>query len=116
MNHQQLDCLQKLVVEQSSSSRGDSIKGMTYYYRAPSIQEMYPDKQQAAALYFTGFSAKFINLSPNAILLFWDGLSADTKSLVGESKLKQLYNNLSCSNPWLIPCMLYLQFLPLNPS
>lgn len=38
----------------------------------------------SATLSFTGFAAKFINLSPKPILLYWDGNGDGVRSLVGE--------------------------------
>lgn len=66
------------------------IKGTTYYYKTPSIQEIYntydDPKLQPAVRAFTGFAAKFINLSPQPLLLFWDGKggTADAARLVAE--------------------------------
>jgi hypothetical protein len=81
-------------------------KGTTYYYKDPSMEEIYPEflanneitttntggemtrqrKLQQPPLVFTGFAAKFVNLSPVAVLLHWDGKggNVDAKKLVGE--------------------------------
>jgi prolyl 4-hydroxylase len=71
-NHQiqisDLDCAR----EQSLNSH--FIKGFTTVYNTPSIQQITRDPEsQVVALSFTGFAAKFINLSPKPKLLFWAG-------------------------------------------
>jgi len=77
------------------------IKGITYYYKAPSIESMYRDhiqqhetasvkqkapEMEAVQVSFPGFAAKFVNLSPKPILLHWDGRAGapETRRLVGE--------------------------------
>lgn len=92
------------------------LKGYTYYFQDPSMEDIYPElaattstggrsashaknglaaipaskerkrKLQQPPLSFTGFAAKFINLSPKAVLLFWDGKGGhdDSKRLVAE--------------------------------
>ncbi|GKY99001.1 hypothetical protein MPSEU_000855800 [Mayamaea pseudoterrestris] len=75
------------------------LKGHARYYQSPTLESMYLDhgatstslsfvnhkrqaKLQPAHLTFTGFAAKFFNISPQPLLLFWDG-SVERK-LVGE--------------------------------
>ncbi len=66
------------------------LKGITYYYKTPSIQEIYNShddpKLESAVVTFTGFAAKFVNLSPQPLLLFWDGKGGreDSARLVAE--------------------------------
>jgi prolyl 4-hydroxylase len=63
-----LDCAR----EQSLTSH--FIKGFTTIYNTPSIQQITRNSEsQPVALSFTGFAAKFINLSPKPKLLFWAG-------------------------------------------
>ena len=70
--------------------------------QTPTLEQIYPDlvssknskavatdrqrKLQQPPLEFTGFAAKFVNLSPDPVLLHWDGKggSADQNRLVGE--------------------------------
>lgn len=82
-HHEEYDCLR----QQQESSPKNYIKGVTMYYKSPDIASMYPhDTERAlersvkkkavsiqpAHLTFTGFAAKFINLSPQTVLLHWD--------------------------------------------
>lgn len=100
-------CLRQL----EATTQKSYIKGKTYFYQPPSFLEMFPEvaknheqqKQQLskdkdeqsvkrqrppkpATLTFTGFAAKFINLSPHPVLLHWDGKGGHKNSarLVGE--------------------------------
>ena len=82
-------------------------KGTTYYYKTPTMEQMYPQiveegtivvggvaasatsrkrRLQQPPLTFTGFAAKFVNLSPKPVLLYWDGKGGhdEAKKLVGE--------------------------------
>ena len=100
----QIRCLLQL---KEDSPQG-FIKGVTYFYKRPSIDTMYrslPDHHQPevatndmsprtkdsariteTVLTFTGFAAKFVNLGPTPILLYWDGRGGDDRNrrLVGE--------------------------------
>jgi prolyl 4-hydroxylase len=93
---------QCLVGQQRHNSPHQKFKGITYYYKNPTLQEIYPElaaqggaddskmsrqrKLQQPPLVFTGFAAKFVNMSPKPVLLFWDGKGgrADANKLVGE--------------------------------
>jgi prolyl 4-hydroxylase len=89
----QIACLQ-----QQMDAAARTYKGVTRYYPSPSIESMYPDvmqtkelsilkketKLQASYLSFSGFGAKFFNLSPDPVLLFWDGKGELDRRLVGE--------------------------------
>eukprot|EP00980_Cylindrotheca_fusiformis_P007358 scaffold1525_cov142-Cylindrotheca_fusiformis.AAC.158 len=97
-------CLQEQ--QRKASSSAIKFKGTSYYYKTPSLGEIYPDlannqevgstnaagpksrqrKLQQPPLDFTGFAAKFVNLSPNTVLLHWDGKGGvdENKRLVGE--------------------------------
>jgi prolyl 4-hydroxylase len=86
-------------------------KGTTYYFKNPSMEEIYPElastalatttptssksidpakerqrRLQQPPLTFTGFAAKFVNMSPKPVLLYWDGKGGreESKRLVGE--------------------------------
>lgn len=75
VNHVDLDCAR----EQTSSSH--FIKGFTSVYKTPSIQHITRDSNsQAASLSFSGFAAKFINLSDKPKLLFWAGRGGHAKA------------------------------------
>ena len=101
-------CLRQL--EQSASDANKAhVTGWTYFYQPPSYSEMFPHVAQEtaalqlpsdsrataknkrkrqpkpASLTFTGFAAKFINLSPYPVLLHWDGKGghANAAKLVG---------------------------------
>ncbi len=102
--HDQLRCLLQL----KEDSPQDFIKGVTYFHKKPSIDTMYrslPEHHQPEAatnnvsprtknsaritetvLTFTGFAAKFVNMGPTPILLYWDGRGGDDRNrrLVGE--------------------------------
>lgn len=84
------------------------LKGYTYYFQNPTLEEIYPElasgithssdivtktnkdlvtsskerkrKLQQPPLSFTGFAAKFVNLSPKPVLLYWDGKGGHEKS------------------------------------
>jgi prolyl 4-hydroxylase len=87
-----LGCIDRLVEETTQSY----IKGFSYYYKTPSFESMYEgnsnrggvlsaaSRPHPAHLTFTGFAAKFFNLSPKPVLLFWDGRSEEQRKLVGE--------------------------------
>jgi prolyl 4-hydroxylase len=93
-NNPEVMCL----MDQASSQA--RVRGTTYYYKSPTFEDMYPDEQPSTQLTmkplkrkltqphlaFTGFAAKFINLSPKPVLLHWDGKGGhdDARRLVGE--------------------------------
>ncbi|KAG7366979.1 2-oxyglutarate/Fe(II) oxygenase [Nitzschia inconspicua] len=92
------------------------LKGHTYYFTDPTMEDIYPElaaassigslngggvaktkvlavssrerkrKLQQPPLTFTGFAAKFVNLSSKTVLLFWDGKGGhdSSKRLVAE--------------------------------
>ena len=75
VQHAELDCAR----EQTSTSQ--FIQGFTSVYKTPSIQHLMRDPDsQAASLSFTGFAAKFINLSDKPKLLFWAGRGGHAKA------------------------------------
>jgi len=81
--HADIDCMERQAQETSKTF----IKGATQYAVEPSIASLYPgetEKVQAAHLTFTGFGAKFVNLSPKPVLLFWDGRNHENRRLLGE--------------------------------
>ena len=102
--HPQIQCMQQL----KENSPQTFIRGLTFYAKEPTIESIYPDhlsttttphnteknsvmkkkpkKLEAAHLSFTGFAAKFVNLSPKPIHLYWDGKGGHRSSrrLVGE--------------------------------
>jgi len=97
-HHPEIDCMNEL--SQTSSSKS-FIKGVTYFYRAPSIESMYyrspqrghevasvktkaPAITEAIQLSFPGFVAKFINLTPQPVLLHWEDGRSSQRRLVGE--------------------------------
>lgn len=87
--------------QQQDPHPSGKIQGFTHYYRQPTLQEIYPEpdgpqtkpsamsrqrRLQQPPLVFTGFAAKFVNMSPKPVLLYWDGKGghANAKKLVGE--------------------------------
>ena len=79
--YEEFDCLSKLSVTQASMTAS------TWVYQTPSIRDILNDPNATtASISFTGFAAKFINLSPNPILLHWDGKGGhhDSSRLVAE--------------------------------
>jgi len=81
INRQHVCLLHQYTINKSS---GRSIRGTTKVYNRPHVSTFYRDKwntQQtepnykisAASLSFTGYAAKFINLSVNDIHLYWEG-------------------------------------------
>lgn len=87
--------------ETNQNAQHIKFKGSTYFFRKPTMEEIYPElaeeaskstsisrqrKLQQPPLVFTGFAGKFVNLSPQPVLLFWDGKGGDerNKKLVGE--------------------------------
>jgi len=110
MGHAQFQCL----IEQHQSKSNDvKVKGNTYFYKEPSLAEIYPEltdqekgsrpvkspsnslinsskerrrNLQQPPLSFTGFAAKFVNMNDKPVLLFWDGKgrNENSKKLVGE--------------------------------
>lgn len=91
------DLMYQCLLTQSSLTTKSFIKGLAYFYPTPGFESMYPDHEQKSAisvkqsapklhptqLTFTGFAVKVVNLSPESVLLFWDGGGA-TQKLVGE--------------------------------
>lgn len=93
-HHAEYACLQ----QQKETSSKPYVKGVTMYYKSPDIASMYQvdinriedlsvkrkaSTIQPAELSFTGFAAKFINLSPKPVLLHWEKQNAKSR-LVGE--------------------------------
>ena len=83
----------------SSGSRRRHVSGTSLAYIQPEVRAMYPEdhptmtERRAAgksldpsSLSFTGFAAKFYNLSPKTLNLWWDGASGKNlgERLVGE--------------------------------
>jgi prolyl 4-hydroxylase len=83
VNYAEYTCLQEAAAQSSTN-----VKGYAYGYHSPPLSRMFPSssKDEAATLSFTGFSAKFINMGPTAVLLHWDGRGGtdDSARLVGE--------------------------------
>lgn len=93
-----------------NKARGIKLKGTTYYFKNPTMEEIYPElastamtttpsssksrdaakerqrRLQQPPLTFTGFAAKFVNMSPRPVLLYWDGKGGgeESRRLVGE--------------------------------
>lgn len=91
--HPQVICLEQ---QNEMATTKSYLLGHAYYYPKPSFQSMYPEEQRKvpsvmgkipklhpAHLTFTGFGAKFVNLSPKPLLLFWEGAN-NARKLVGE--------------------------------
>ena len=101
--HDQIQCILRL----KEYSPQDYIKGVTFFYKKPSIESMYHSAQEhqlerstsdlnqptknsplitETVLSFTGFAAKFVNMASTPILLYWDGRGGDDRHrrLVGE--------------------------------
>ena len=79
--NEEFDCLSALSASQTSMTAS------TWTYQTPSIRDILNDtKAVSASISFTGFAAKFINLSPNPILLHWEGKGGhdDSSRLVAE--------------------------------
>lgn len=78
----------KCLREVSGTTTAPKIKGYAWGYQSPPLTRMFPNTDQKipASLSFTGFAAKFVNLSPKPVLLHWDGRGgrADSARLVGE--------------------------------
>lgn len=91
--------------QQESFAESRKFKGITNYYPKPTMEEIYPEladsnsavvprktisrrrqQQRQPPLSFTGFAAKFVNLSPKPVLLYWDGKGGheNSRKLVGE--------------------------------
>lgn len=69
LDDHQNHCLNNLQIH----SPQDFVRGLAYYYETPSLETMFRQSDIApAVLSFTGFAAKFINSSPDVLLLFWD--------------------------------------------
>jgi prolyl 4-hydroxylase len=89
-----------LLDQRNNKAHNIKFKGTTYYYQKPTMEEIYPElaeeansgsvsrqrKLQQPPLVFTGFASKFVNMSPQPVLLYWDGKGGhvDNKKLVGE--------------------------------
>lgn len=103
MDNADFSCL----IQQGQRPHGSGkFRGTTYFFRTPTMEEIYPDLEdsvvvgtaavsasisrqrrlQQPPLVFTGFAAKFVNLSPKPVLLYWDGKGGheEAKKLVGE--------------------------------
>ena len=66
VQHDELDC--------ARAQMSTYVKGFTTVYKTPTIQQMTRQpSSKAVSLSFTGFAAKFINLSDKPKLLFWAG-------------------------------------------
>lgn len=91
--HPEISCILQL----KNSSPQKYIKGVTLYFKSPSIESMHvehdassvkqkPPTIHAAVLTYSGFSAKFVNLAAIPVLLYWDGRGGDDRNrrLVGE--------------------------------
>lgn len=101
--------LQCLVQQLQRPHASGKFKGITYFFRQPSMEDIYPEevdnsgvavgvpisaatsmsrkrRLQQPPLVFTGFAGKFVNLSPKPVLLYWDGKGGHEKAkkLVGE--------------------------------
>lgn len=90
------DLLYQCLLTQSSRTQQPFIKGLAYYYPTPKFESMYPHHQAKSSvsvkqtapklsptqLTFTGFAVKVVNLSPEPVLLFWDGPNQKQK-LIG---------------------------------
>jgi prolyl 4-hydroxylase len=84
-DHPQVQCIQQQLLR--STPQKSYVQGFSLYYKEPSLESMYPDLAiaaqqgqqqrppllQPASLSFTGFGAKFVNLSPQTVVLHWDG-------------------------------------------
>jgi prolyl 4-hydroxylase len=99
-SHPELQCLHRL----QNVAPHKFIKGITYFYKSPSIESMYRNTHEkvevslaadshsndhvmhASVLTFTGFSSKFVNMGTYPVLLYWDGRGGDDRNrrLVGE--------------------------------
>eukprot|EP00531_Pseudo-nitzschia_arenysensis_P018619 CAMPEP_0116117316 /NCGR_PEP_ID=MMETSP0329-20121206/1504_1 /TAXON_ID=697910 /ORGANISM="Pseudo-nitzschia arenysensis, Strain B593" /LENGTH=595 /DNA_ID=CAMNT_0003610865 /DNA_START=38 /DNA_END=1823 /DNA_ORIENTATION=- len=96
---------QCLVQQHDNKPADKKFKGTTYFYKDPTLEEMYLEvapgqsstsvansskqrkrKLQQPPLTFTGFATKVINLDTAPVLLYWDGKGGHNKSrkLVGE--------------------------------
>jgi prolyl 4-hydroxylase len=139
---------QCLVDQYRNKPNNGNIKGYTYYFQNPSMEEIYPElatgvinpndvlaknnkdlftsskerkrKLQQPPLSFTGFAAKFVNLSPKPVLLFWDGKggheyskrlvaqiapfeSAETATTPGQSfHVTAIYDSSTALQRWVI--------------
>eukprot|EP00934_Nitzschia_sp_Nitz4_P001876 Nitzschia sp. Nitz4//scaffold6_size259037//149610//151475//NITZ4_001086-RA/size259037-augustus-gene-0.322-mRNA-1//-1//CDS//3329556929//1876//frame0 len=102
LHNGQYQCL----LQQELNVQAPKFRGTTYFYPQPTLSQIYPNDEDASrvagviarnadrrkkklqqpAAEYTGFGAKFVNLSPKPVLLFWDGKGGreDTKKLVGE--------------------------------
>jgi prolyl 4-hydroxylase len=84
-------CLQ---TQASLAPQQSYIKGLAYYSPTPAFESLYPDhgaqvsvkktpaKISPTHLTFTGFAVKIVNLSPEPVLLHWDG--PGDRRLIGE--------------------------------
>ena len=88
---EQFQCL----LDKVATTQKSYVAGLTYYYPSPTVDSMYADRQAVSVkanpsrltpvhLTFTGFAAKFVNLSPQPLLLYWDGVREGNDRLVGE--------------------------------
>ena len=153
--HVEWDCLQQQ--QQSADEHRRSITGYSYYYKPPRFQEYYrsedaeapsmindstpplqrhahkvkqakQERLKPAHISFTGFGAKFVNLSPDPVLLYWDGRGAQAKRLVGEIRpfdslgtattpgqsfsVSPIYDSSTALDRWVVTaddCVLYFE-------
>lgn len=96
---------QCLLEQHRNNPEERKFKGVTSFYKDPTLEEIYPEaaigdnfsprgissrerkrKLQQPPLSFTGFATKVVNLDTNPVLLYWDGKGGHEKSrkLVGE--------------------------------
>ena len=107
---------QCLLQQNLNRPEGEKLKGWTYVYQNPTLEDMYAEKEddesleslptsrsngggginqvstqrkrklQQPHLSFTGFAAKFVNLSAKPVLLYWDGKGGheNSRRLVGQ--------------------------------
>ena len=96
LSNQDFQCL---IEQQKHTASNQKFKGLTHYSKDRTLEEIYPElapkdvstmsrrrKLQQPPLTYTGFAAKFVNMSPKPVLLFWDGKGGreDANKLVGE--------------------------------
>jgi prolyl 4-hydroxylase len=81
ISNEQFECLKAQSAHQTMATAS------TWVYQTPTVKEILNDPDALPVyLSFTGFAAKFFNLSPNPILLHWDGQGGtdDASRLVAE--------------------------------
>lgn len=81
ISNEQFECLRAQSATQATTTVS------TWVYPTPTVKDILNDPNALPVyLSFTGFAAKFINLSPNPILLHWDGQGGtdDSSRLIAE--------------------------------